>query len=367
MDQDILIIGAGAVGLTSALALVRTGRRVTVLDRGLAAQESTWAGAGVLSPLLPWDYGPEVNQLTERGRALWPAWIAEIQARSGIDPEFLPSGMLALDLTDTATARDWCARHGWAVPPVPAQLAPLVPDPARALWLPGVAQVRNPRLGQALRQACLANGVRLMEQTEVRALHTRAGHVTGIETARGTLRAGNYVIAAGAWTQALLGTTAPGVDVFPVRGQIVVFKAEPGLLPSIVFKHGHYLVPRRDGLILAGSTLEQVGFDKGTSDAARAQLIEFACAILPALRQAEIVHHWAGLRPGSPGNIPLIDRHPELGNLYVNSGHYRYGVTMAPASAEILANRMDGRPQALDVAPYAWPQACVRAEPASLL
>lgn len=356
MNSDILIVGAGAVGLTSALALARAGHRVTVLDRGPAAHESTWAGAGVLSPLLPWDYGLEVNQLTERGRALWPAWVADLHARSGIDPEFLQSGMLVLDLPDTATARTWCTAHAWPMPDMPAHLYPLAPSPAQTLWLPGVAQVRNPRLGQALKQACAASGIRVLEQTEVRALLTEAGRVTGIETERETLRAEAYVIAAGAWTQTLLGDHACGAGVYPVRGQIVLFKAEPGLLPCIVFKHGHYLVPRRDGLILAGSTLEHVGFDKGTSNTARAQLIDFACDILPPLRQAEIVRQWSGLRPGSAGNIPLIDRHPKLDNLYVNSGQFRYGVTMAPASAEILVNLIDGQAQTLDTQPYAWPQ-----------
>ncbi|HQT26544.1 MAG TPA: FAD-dependent oxidoreductase, partial [Burkholderiales bacterium] len=124
-------------------------------------------------------------------------------------------------------------------------------------------------------------------------------------------------------------------DIYPVKGQMLLFES-PGLLDTILFRDGIYLIPRKDGHILAGSTLENAGFDKTVT--AERFLHEKASEMLPALRSFSPVKKWAGLRPGSPGNIPFICRHPKFDNLYINSGHFRYGVTMSPASAKLLAS-----------------------------
>ena len=143
-------------------------------------------------------------------------------------------------------------------------------------------------------------------------------------------------------------------DIKPMRGQMLLFKFDAPPLRHIVLQAGLYLIPRRDGHLLAGSTLEDVGFDKSTTGEAREMLQQRAAAILPALHKMQPVKHWAGLRPGSPENIPTIARHPVLGNLFINSGHFRYGVTMAPASVEMLMNEINGAPQPLNVRPYQW-------------
>jgi len=134
----------------------------------------------------------------------------------------------------------------------------------------------------------------------------------------------------------------------------LLFKFAAPPLPHILLQSDLYFIPRRDGHLLVGSTVEDVGFDKSTTMEARAMLLRRAVALLPALRDRLIVKHWAGLRPGSPANIPTIGRHPVLPNLYLNSGHFRYGVTMAPASVEVLLNEMNGTPQPFDVSPYRW-------------
>jgi glycine oxidase len=135
---------------------------------------------------------------------------------------------------------------------------------------------------------------------------------------------------------------------------MLLFKFDAPPLPHIVLQKDIYLIPRRDGHLLLGSTREEVGFDKSTTDEARAMLLQRGGELLPSLRDMPVVRHWAGLRPGSPGNIPTIGRHPQLENLYINSGHYRYGVTMSPASVEVLLNIMNNTPQPFDVSPYLW-------------
>jgi glycine oxidase len=335
------------------LLLARQGLSVCLVDRGDVASESTWAGAGILSPLLPWDYGAEVNALSERARALWPGWMEQLRQAGRTDPEFRVCGMRVLGSENRSAALAWCRDHGWpAESPAPAPQGSGQSDDS--LWLPDVAQVRNPRLAKALTEACIAEGVRIVTDTPVEALEIADGGVRSVKTRTGKLSAKSYVIATGAWSQGLLGEWAGDIDIHPVRGQILLFKATPGLLPHIAYKAGHYLVPRLDGLILAGSTLEYAGFEKAATPAARHELMAFALECVPELRQAELIQHWSGLRPGSPGNIPTISVHPAIGNLYLNSGHFRYGVTMAPASAELLRDLMLGLTPGIDPAPYRW-------------
>lgn len=224
------------------------------------------------------------------------------------------------------------------------------------LWLPDVAQVRNPRLIKALRLALERMGVRIVEHTEVTGIVATEDRVERLDTTVGPFAAERYVVAAGAWSKKLLGKRGVQLDIKPVRGQMLLYRAQPGMLRHIILQNGTYLIPRDDGHILAGSTLEDVGFDKATTEEARVALHARALGMLPQLAQAEFIKHWAGLRPGSPGNIPIIARHPQMENLYLNSGHFRYGVTMAPASAQILANRLFNREQPFDVSGYAWPR-----------
>lgn len=329
MPQKIIIIGAGIIGLSCALELAGRGMEVSVLDRREAGMEASWAGGGILSPLLPWDYPEEVTALALEGAALYPEWTSRLHQASGIDPEYTKCGMTVIDAKRfTAEALDWCSAHRMRCSA----------GEADELYLPDIAQVRNPRLLHALRTTLEAMGVEIREHCEVRSLGTLGKSISHLDVPDAALRADAYVLCAGAWSGAMLGRS----DIYPVKGQMLLFDA-PGLLDTILLKDGFYLIPRRDGLILAGSTLEQAGFDKSLTR--EASLHEAAAAMLPGLERLSPVKHWAGLRPGSPGNVPTIARHPEFENLYVNTGHFRYGVTMAPASAKRLAGIVFGEPE----------------------
>ncbi len=338
-----MVVGAGALGLASAEALLQQGASVTVLERGAVGRESSWAGGGILSPLCPWDYPDAVTQLTARGAALFGAWAADLHQATGIDPEYQTSGMLVLPPFDAQLAQRWCAAHGVRSEAVDG-----------GLLLPDVAQARNPRLLQAQRAHVVQLGGRIVEQSEVQELVVEGDAVRKLVTSCGEFSAERYIVTAGAWSKQVLGKQASQLDIRPVRGQMLLFKFDAPALPHILLHQGMYLIPRRDGHLLVGSTLEDVGFDKNTTDAARAMLLQHALELLPALRDMPVVMQWSGLRPGSPDNIPTIGRHPVLKNLYINSGHFRYGVTMAPASVGVLLNEINGAPQAFDVSPYKW-------------
>lgn len=345
MDSDFLIVGGGVIGLSSALELARQGARVTILERGVCGGESSWAGGGILSPLPPWDYPPAVTDLTQLSCRLFPEWVGRVAEISGIDPEYRVSGLRVMPPFDAEKAAQWCAGHGVRLE-----------QDGEGLWLPDVAQVRNPRLIKALRLALERMGVRIVERAEVTGIVSTKDRVGRLDTTAGPFAAEHYVVAAGAWSKKLLGKQGVQLDIKPVRGQMLLYRAQPGMLRHIILQNGTYLIPRDDGHILVGSTLEDVGFDKATTEEARVALHARALGMLPQLAQAEFIQHWAGLRPAAPGNIPIIARHPRLENLFLNGGHFRYGVTMAPASAQILANRLFNREQPFDVSSYDWPR-----------
>ncbi len=341
---NCIVVGGGIAGLATAHALLQTGSAVTLLERGAIGQESSWAGGGILSPLCPWDYPDAVTRLTTRGAALFPAWAQALHAATGIDPEYEVSGMRVLPPFDAEVARRWCAEHG-----VKLKAAD---NASKDLFLPDVAQVRNPRLLRALRTRVEELGGRIIEQCDVCNLVTGHGRVQALATSCGEFLAENFVVTAGAWSTQVLGQHALQLDIKPVRGQMLLFKFASPPLRHIVLQGDLYLIPRRDGHLLVGSTLEDVGFDKNVTQTASDDLHRRAEVLFPALHGMQPVQHWAGLRPASPHNIPTTGRHPQLNNLYLNSGHFRYGITMAPASAEILLNEITGAPQPLDIAPY---------------
>lgn len=355
MKPDCIIVGGGVIGYSTALELARAGMKTLLIEREQAGQESSWAGGGILYPLLPWNYSAEVTCLTQHSIGLFPAWAGALQSATGIDPELQRSGMLVLPEFSAESAQAWCNKHSTRLELTSSfRMAPELAADQDALWLPDVAQARNPRLLKALRRQLELLGVQINEQTKATGWQCDGALVSGVQTNHGTMSANHYIVTSGAWSRQLLGEYALNLEIRPIRGQMLLFKTKPGTLRTIILKNGIYLIPRLDGHILAGSTLEDVGFDKTTTEEAKSMLYAQATGILPLLKNAPLVQHWSGLRPGSPDNIPTIDRHPQLKNLYVNSGHFRYGVTMAPASAEIMANLILERPQAIDITPYRW-------------
>jgi glycine oxidase len=352
LNSDFLIIGGGIAGLSTAQRLLQQGALVTILERGEVGQEASWAGGGILSPLCPWNYPDEVTRLTTRGAQLFSPWANELHAATGINPEYETSGMLVLPPFDAQAAVQWCAAHSaYSVHQVHAADYNLLAQ-GDALYLPEVAQVRNPRLLRALRQHVELLGGRISEQCAVSDIVVENGRVQALTTSNGKFIAQDYIVTAGAWSKEVLGRNALQLDIKPMRGQMLLFKFDVPQLHHIVLKDDLYLIPRRDGYLLVGSTLEDVGFDQRTTSEARDMLWQRSQKLLPSLRDMPLVQHWAGLRPASPLNIPIIGRHPQLDNLYLNSGHFRYGVTMAPASAEILVNEITGVQQPFDVTPY---------------
>lgn len=355
--SDCVVVGGGLIGMFTARELARAGMTVTLLERNVLGQEASWAGGGIISPLYPWRYNEAVTRLVRWSQAAYPQLAAEIERESGLDPEWTQSGLLILDSDEQRQAVDWAQKYNYPCEIIaPEDVLGLEPAlesvGSEGIWLPEVAQVRNPRLIKAMRGCLLHHGVRVVEGAEVDGLIIQQGRITGVRVNGQAQTAGRVVITSGAWSAGLLQELGVRLQVKPVRGQMLLFRGRPGMVSRIVLSRDRYVIPRRDGRILVGSTLEDVGFDKSTTATARQQLIAEAKRLVPALASMEIEHQWAGLRPATPDGTPYIYADQHVPGLYVNTGHFRNGVVLGPASARLMADIVLDQTPILPPKPY---------------
>jgi glycine oxidase len=356
VKPDAIVVGAGAVGLFSAWSLRRAGLQVLLIERAGVPAEASWAGGGILMPLEPHEHPPALDDLLRQSRNAYPGLMTQLIRNTGVDPEYSACGALVSGLAVDAVL-EWARRTG-----EPAEILDraavarrepeLRVDGERTARLPQAAQVRNPRLLKALVAQLGQSGVELRFSTPVTGLETLDGKRVAVRTATGSFSAAAVVVAAGAWSASLLAPLGVELPVRPVKGQMLLLRPARARLRHIVLGNDAYLVPRRDGRVLVGSTLEEAGFDKTPTSEAEIRLRQSASGLVPALAEAALERHWAGLRPGSADGLPHIGRMPGFDNLFVNAGHYRLGLTLAPASAELLACQVLDRKPELDPAPF---------------
>ncbi|WP_371233257.1 glycine oxidase ThiO [Pseudomonas sp. QE6] len=356
---DVIVVGGGVVGLLSAWTLGQAGAEVVLLERGETGREASWAGGGIVSPLYPWRYSRAVASLAHWSQDFYPGLGQRLLVDTGVDPEVHVTGLYWLDLDDQDEALAWARAQGRplsevSIAAVHDAVPVLGPGFSRAVYMSGVANVRNPRLARSLREALVRMpNVSVREQVEVTGFLQAGEWVQGVRTAQGDFTADSVVLAAGAWSGQLLAKLGLELPVEPVKGQMILYRCASDFLSSMVLAKGRYAIPRRDGHILVGSTLEHAGFDKTPSAEALASLRASAEELIPALAGQEPIKHWAGLRPGSPQGIPFIGEVPDHRGLWLNTGHYRNGLVLAPASCQLLADLMQQHSPIIEAAPYA--------------
>ncbi len=355
---DVLILGGGIIGLSCAVALADAGLRVEIIERGAFGREASWAGAGIVPPG-DFDRAPTpLDKLRAYGATHFADFSKRLLAETGIDNEFTVCGGIEFLTPDEAAEYPalWRA-EGLAVERLDDGCRGVVTPPGLSAWhLPGFAQVRNPRHLRALIGACERRGVRMTPGTAVRGWQFRDGVVTGVTLADGGLRtARQYLVAAGAWANDLLAPLGQSQRVHPVRGQIVLFHGRPGLVPHVLLCGKRYVVPRRDGRVLVGSTEEpEAGFTKGTTPAGTAALTAFARDLVPGLRDAEVEAAWSGLRPGSLDGVPTIARVPGHDNVIAAVGHFRAGIQLSLGTAALVRALASGADSPIDPAGFAF-------------
>ena len=355
---DVVIVGAGVFGLLTARELGRAGLSVLLVEKGQPGREASRASAGILSPLYPWRALAPLQALAHWSQQYYPVLVDDLRRDTAIDPELLNSGMLVFGEDERQVAQAW-ARYSARPLDIlePRQVVACEPalggsSPRPAVFLPTVSHVHSSRLMRALTESVYGLGIPIREDLAVTGITTREGRVTGINTAEGEIPTDRIVICAGAWSGELLEGLEVRGNVRPVKGQVIQFDGPPGLLSRILLDRGCYIIPRRDGSLVVGSTIEETGFDVSTTQEGRDQLQEAAARVLPALGNLSVQRHWAGLRPATRDELPYIGAHSELRGLYLNTGHFRHGLTTAPASARLLADIVLERSPILDPSEY---------------
>ena len=338
-EADVVVAGAGVIGMLTAWNLHQHGLDVMLLDQQRPFAGSSWAGGGILCPVPQWQYPPQVDELVRASSQLYPALIDHLQAVSGVALDYATTGLLFTGPYD-AMAEPWRQQHADDVDRGVLQDWQPECDQRPAWLLKNVAQLRNPRLGKALLAVCRQCGLAVLPDHALVDIQPASTRRLSVHCGNGEKFAADHVvIAAGAWTDELLRQCGlSGFGIKPLRGQMLLLQGQPGRLRHIISGHGKYLIPRPDGLILCGSTVEDVGFDTGITDAARDEILAACCDLYPPAAELPILQQWSGLRPGIADDIPVIAEHPQCAGVWINSGHYRNGLGMAPASAQRLAD-----------------------------
>ena len=360
-NPDVAIVGGGVVGTAIAWRLAQEGRSVVVLERGEVGREASWAAGGILTPVHLADYPAPLAALCDASAKLYPDLVRELRDFSTSDVEYRVSGFLILERNDdearhTADLEAFKKKNGLPAERLTLdalrQLQPGLSNEVRGgLLLPDIAQVRNPRVAVALAEAAQKKGVEIRRNSPVTGFLRVPGRVNGVRTAQGDVYAGTTIIAAGSWSSDVLQPLGLTLAVKPIKGQILLTQAAPGLLGPVIEAADTYLIPRADGKILIGSTLEDVGFDKTVTLDALGSLASRAAAILPALAKLPLLTSWAGLRPSTPDRLPYIGK-TSMEGLLVATGHFRNGILLAPITARLVADLLAGRTPSIDLASF---------------
>ena len=346
MTRDVIIVGGGVIGCSIAWKLAQAGMKVTVFERGRVGCEASRAAAGMLSPQGESQTPGPFFDLCLRSRAMYRSFAEELNDASGIDVEYKDEGTLFVvlqgedDEEKTRWAR-WQLEAGLPLENVSAddlrKIEPAVTESAtRAIFLPEEHQVENRRVMDALEVAMKRAEVELIEGAEVTALATEHGRVTGVVLPGRRLDAGAVIVAAGTWSSPLLEPLGLNVKVIPARGQMIAVRGPACPINRVLHSSRVYVVPRNDGRILIGATVEYAGFKKSVSVGGVYSLLDAALEIVPALEGFEVIESWAGLRPDTEDHMPVIGP-TGIANLLLATGHFRNGILLAPITAELVA------------------------------
>ena len=340
-SADVTIVGGGVIGLALARELSSRGAEVLVIERGRTGAEASWAAAGLLSAQSDATAPSPFFDLALESRNLYPDWTAALAQETGLDVGWRRTGVLRCGSEESLARFRWQVDAGLPVERLDAtgvaraSAGRAAPAIAHGLFFADDAVVNNRQLVSALRRSLELRGVPIEEGVAVTRFRVEDGACRGLETSSGSVACGKVVDAAGAWAD--LDPTLPfSIPVEPVRGQIVELADAIGF-PTVLESEDVYLVPRQDGRVLVGATVERSGFVKEVTAAGVAGLLAHAIALAPSLENARFTDAWAGLRPGTPDGLPLLGESP-VRSLILAAGHFRNGILLAPLTALLVAD-----------------------------
>lgn len=365
MPEHVLILGGGVIGLSCAWACRQRGHRITVLETGLCGGQASGAAAGMLAPYSENAEGADAFfRLGLASLRLYPDWQREIKLASGMDFEYNRSGSLQVvfheaDLLPLEERLSWQREYGMSGSIVQGEaLFALEPQLARnavaALHIPEESHVYAPDYVRALEAACRAGGVQVYDRLES-VEPAEWSKEAAVRTADGRTFGGDrLVIATGAWSQRfepLLGVRLP---VFPIRGQICAYAADPDRpIRHMVFGSQGYVVSKANGTVVCGASEDVAGFDTSVTPRGIGRLLRWSRSLFPFLSEAEPVHTWAGLRPATQDGFPLLGRLRGSQRVLAAVGHYRNGILLSPVTGTLIADLLDGAAPETDLGAFA--------------
>ena len=360
MRADVVVVGAGVQGSSVALRLAQAGKSVVVLERAVPGAEASSAAGGILSPGVEAVEPGPFYSLCRASLERYVPFVREVEAFSGMGCNLRFLGTLEVALDDDhakvlAARAEKLVRAGLPVEVLDdaaaRKLEPaLSPETRGALFFPDEGSLDPRLLARATYVAAAKVGATFLTG-QVRRIVVEGGRAVGVEHESGRIDADRVVLAAGSWSLQVEGHGLPPGAVRPVRGQIAVMDTRPPLLQRVVFSGHGYVVPRPDGRILVGSTMEEVGFEKAVTPGGLRHVFEVAIGIAPALERAPVVETWSNFRPASPDGEPILGRGTVEGLLYA-TGHTRNGILLAPVTADAITAEVIGAPPPVDLAPF---------------
>ena len=361
LGGDVLVLGGGIVGLSAARALAARGAEVLVIEATGIGAEASGAAAGMLAPQAESEEHSPLLALGLRALEHHAGLAAALHEEVGLDVDLGRPGLLEVAFDDAGaevleTRRRWQVARGLSIAALSAdelrQAEPNLGDAVvSGLFVPGDRWVDNVRLTRALAASATARGARLLCGRPVTSLVQQGESVRGVVAGGEAVEARVVINALGAWASLIAGDPAPP-PVEPVRGHIIAFDVQPLAFHHVIVSRRGYLVPRSDGRLLAGSTMERAGFDKSVTAASLRAVLDIALEISPRLGGLRVADTWAGLRPGTPDGLPILGP-GGLAGLYHAAGLYRNGILLGPLVGELVAEMAAGAPPAPDLAPFA--------------
>ena len=347
--NEVIIVGGGIIGLSIAFELQSRGLKTCIVDSKGPATESSWAAAGMLAPQIETTKYDASWVLRRNSRALYSSWIDRLRAHSDHDPQYQKCGALLYCQSLEERERIWSELE-WQIEAGQnlcrldqAELnerLPQISSSYRAgLFFPNEAQVDPRQLCQTLIQACTRLGVIFKWGQAVTQIETHGGAVCSVKTNEEIIPCECSVLAAGAWSNLIEGVRMIPERIIPVRGQMLALELSSTEQLPLLTNQDIYIVPRENGRALIGSTMENVGFERGTTEKGLQSLLDGVKKIWPELAQAKVLETWSGFRPKSADDLPLIGPSPIQG-LHLATGHFRNGILYAPLTAELIADLM---------------------------
>jgi glycine oxidase len=348
---DAIVVGGGIIGCTLAYELQKRQINTLLLEHGKIGREASWATAGIMGPPGAADLPPHRAALADKSHKRFPALLQSVEEDGGVPSSYLPVGKVLIARTEdevelAQSQINWQVTHGieatWIEPDEVREIEPMIPhDILGAYYSADGGALTGHRWTESVAAAFRAIGGQIREGCPAVSILTSGDRVTGVDTPAGPMSARIVVIAAGAWTRFLGPAIGRNLPLIPYKGQMigVVPESDADRPRHVVGRiTGGYLVPRIDGSVAIGASLEDIGFDKRVT----AFGLEYAMGLMqklgPALRNAEVTTTWAGLRPGTADDTPLMGPVPGYDGLWVSSGHHRTGIQLAPASAVLIAD-----------------------------